>query len=267
MSPPPDPSSSKARALEVARRLHALDGGPELRRKACARELSRLHPTDATQLISELISLSRGGSEVARCVLAGFVSALGMEARELPHARGLRRLAELQDLAEVSHLFTEAPPQKALDPNAAARRDARLFTQSLGYLKTQARLAKDPDQLARLAAASNGEIVRELLRNPRLTEPWVVRIAARRPASPQTLLELWKNPRWFARHAVKRALVLNPYLPPEVGAKIVPLLSQTDWRELAGDGAVHPSLREQAKRLLEGPRPAVPELPPGEPVH
>lgn len=248
-------SPSRLRALETARRLHGLDGGPELRRKACARELSRLHPAEATQLVSELIDLARAGNETARCVLGGFVAALGMEAQELPHAHDLRRLAELQDLESVSHLFVEGPAKKALDPNAAARSDARLFTQSLGYLKTQARLAKDPDQLARLAAASNAEIVRELLRNPRLTEPQVVRIAARRPARPEMLVELWKSPRWFARHKVKRALVFNPYLPPDVGAKIVPLLQGTDLRQLAQDGAVHPSLRDQARRLLEGPPP------------
>ena len=49
---------------------------------------------------------------------------------------------------------------------------------------------------------------------------------------------------------MKRALVFNPYLPPEVGAKIVPLLSAPDWKELASASTLHPSLREQAKLLL-----------------
>ena len=33
--------------------------------------------------------------------------------------------------------------------------------------------------------------------------------------------------------------------------EIVPLLNATDLAELAGDTSVHPSLREQAARLLE----------------
>jgi hypothetical protein len=260
--------ATRDQALELAKRLHGLDGGPDLRRKAAARTLAGLHPTDATQLIAELLGLSKEGSEPARCVLASFVSALGQEARDLPHAHQLRRLARLQELPQVADLFAEGPAARVLDERAAARRDAQLFTQTLGFLKTQARLVTDPDQMAKLAAASSGEIVRELLRNPRLTEPWVVRMAARRPARPETLVEVWRNPRWFARHAVKRALVFNPYLPPEVGAKIVPLLSQTDWRELSSDTAVHPALRDQARLLLSGPPPAADAPPASEgPVH
>jgi len=55
---------------------------------------------------------------------------------------------------------------------------------------------------------------------------------------------------------VRRALVFNPYLPPEVGVKIVPLLNANDLAELAGDASVHPSLREQAERLLAGDGPS-----------
>ena len=257
---------SREAASELARRLHALDGGPELRRKAAARALCRLHPTDATQLIGHLLELSQTGDETARCVLGSMVAALGMEAKDLPHAHQLRRLAQLQDLPQVADLFAEGDPARSLDERAAAKADARLFTQTLGFLKTQARQAKDPDQMARLAAASNPQIVRELLQNPRLTEPWVVRIAARRPTRPETLVELWKCPRWFSRHTVKRALVFNPYLPPEVGAKIVPLLSRSDWKELCRDGGVHAALRAQARALLDGP-PAPSGPPPGAPVH
>jgi len=83
-----------------------------------------------------------------------------------------------------------------------------------------------------------------------------VRMAARRPARPEPLVEIWKCSRWSSRHAVRRALVFNPYLPPEVGVKIVPLLNAHDLAELAGDFSVHASLREQASRLLAGEGPA-----------
>ncbi len=236
---------------QLAHRLHALAGGPELRRKAAARLLARLHPTDATETIQHLLDLSRGGADPARCVLDSFVSALGMEAAQIPYAPALRRLASVQDLPQVANLFPEdAAPAMQMDEDAAARNDARLFTESLGHLKTKARLTRDLDEMARLAAASNASVVRNLLQNPRMTEAVVVRIAARRPARPEPLMEIWRTPKWFARHEVKRALVFNPYLPPEIGAKIVPLLTQTDWRELASTTGVHPALREQARLLL-----------------
>lgn len=245
------PSREEARAL--AHKIHALSGGPELRRKAAARALAALHPTDATELIWQLLQLARGGEETASCVLESVVSALGMEAASIPHAHTLRRLAAIQDLPQVETLFVEEPPRQEMDEDAAARNDARLFTSTLGHLKTKARLTRDPDEMARLAAMSNADVVRQLLINPRLTEAVVVRIAARRPARPEPLMEIWRSPKWFSRHAVKRALVFNPYLPPDVAAKIVPLLNGADWRELANSAAVHPALREQARLLIEGP--------------
>ena len=137
------------------------------------------------------------------------------------------------------------------DEDAAKRADAKLFTQSLGHMKTQARLTKNPDQLARLAVASNAEVVRNVLINPRLTEDIVVRIAARRPARPEPLLEIWRSAKWSSRPTVRRALAFNPYFPPEVGTKIVPLLSVSDLKELSRDNFVHPALKEQAIALLE----------------
>jgi hypothetical protein len=210
-----------------------------------------LDPLDSNELLHHVIQLARGGWEPATCVLSAFVAALRMEAAQIPYADELRRLAQVQSLPTVADLFAEGPPRQEMDPGAAAKADARAFSQSLGHLKQQARLTRDPDLLARLVTVSNPSVVRNALLNPRLTEPLVVRMAARRPARPEPLVEIWKSPRWSARHAVRRALVFNPYLPPEVGAKIVPLLNATDLAELAGDSTVHPSLREQAGRLLE----------------
>lgn len=243
--------STRERAQELARQVHALSGGPEVRRKAAARALARVHPTDATELIQQLLQLSREGFEPARCVMGSLVSALAMEANEIPHAASLRRLALIQELPEVAGLFADAPPARELDEKVARRNDAKLFGDTLGHLKTKARLTTDPDEMARLAAMSDASVVRQLLVNPRLTEAVVVRIAARRPARPEPLVEIWRSSRWISRHAVKRALAFNPYLPPDVGAKIVPLLNAADWRELAQASALHESVREEARLLLQ----------------
>jgi len=238
-------------ARTVARFIHALSGGAEVRRKAAARELSRGDPLDANELVGHLISLARGGWEPASCVLSDFMSALEREAEHIPHVGALRRLAHVQSLDTVADLFAQGPAKREMDPDAAARADANAFSQSLGHLKQQARLTRDPDTLSRLATVSDPSVLRNVLINPRLTEDLVVRIAARRPARPEPLLEIWRSPRWSVRHAVRRALVFNPYLPPEVGAKLVPLLNSSDLRELTRDNGVHPSLRAQAARLLE----------------
>jgi hypothetical protein len=251
-------------ARTVARFLHALSGGPEVRRKAAARELARRDPLDTNELVGSLISLARQGWAPATCVLSDFMAALEQEAASIPHVEALRRLAHVQSLETVADLFAQGPARKEMDADAAARADANAFSQSLGHLKQQARLTRDPDTLSRLATVSNPSVLRNVLINPRLTEDLVVRIAARRPARPEPLIEIWKSPRWSVRHAVRRALVFNPYLPPEIGAKIVPLLNTADLREVVASNGLHAALREQAARLLaESPdvRPLSGEVP------
>ena len=240
----------RAEALELARRLHAFAYSMEIMRKAAARELAVRHPVDATELLQHLLELSARGHEPARCALQAFAAALALEAGSLPAAPELRRMAETQSLELAAALFASGPARKEMAPDAAARADARAFTESLGHLKTKARSTRDPDQLSRLAMASNPSVVRNALFNPRLTEDLVVRIAARQPARPEPLLEIWKSQRWSARPTVRRALVFNPYLPPEIGAKIVPLLTSPELLDLSRFESAHPVLREQARLLL-----------------
>lgn len=242
-------------ARSFARRLSCLSGGAELVRKAVARELAAMHPADAMQLIADLLVLSRTGDPQAGTVMAAVSQALALEADVLPDPEALKRLASIQQLSNVEKLFVSDPPRKEMDLDAAARADAKLYTQSLGHLKAKARLTKDPDELSRLAVASEPTVVRNVLLNPRLTEELVVRIAARRPARPEPLREIWSSARWSCRHAVRRALVFNPYLPVELGVKIVPLLDRVDLIELSKATEVHPVLREQARQLLVQPAP------------
>ena len=93
-------------------------------------------------------------------------------------------------------------------------------------------------------------MVRELLRNPLLTEPFAVRIAARRPGNPATLRLLAESRRWRTRTAVMVALVHNPCAEPAVALKLLPGLpvdgARPSWRR---DGALHPLLRATAARL------------------
>jgi hypothetical protein len=238
-----------AEALSLAKKLHAFAYSMEIMRKAAARELASRHPVDATELIQHLLELNAQGSEPARCALQAITAALWLEAGSLPEAAELRRMAETQSLEGVAALFAEGPARKQMAQEAAARADARNFTESLGHLKTKARSTRDPDQLSRMAMATNSAVVRNALINPRLTEDLVVRIAARQPARPEPLLEIWKS-HWSSRAAVRRALVFNPYLPPEIASKIVPLLTTPDLQEISRSGSVHPKLREQARLLL-----------------
>ncbi|MFZ5443621.1 MAG: hypothetical protein ACOZQL_26680 [Myxococcota bacterium] len=230
-------------------RLDVLGGGHEVLRRAAARVLGELEAPQATELLSTVMRLSVERWEPAMRVLPAFMRALEEDGDLIPHLASLRQVAALHEQEEVSIVFTEGEPVQEYLLDAAARADAKLFSLPLGVLKSRARLTTNPDELSRLAVASNAAVIREVLKNARLTEDLVVRIAARRPARPEPLEEIWKSPRWNNRPAVRRALVFNPYLPPETGVKIVPLLGRADLRALANDGKVHVAVRELAQRL------------------
>jgi hypothetical protein len=239
---------SEARA--IAQRVSVLGGSEEIRRRAAARAMVERPPGEASALLKELMQLARGGFVPAQVALPAFTRALEIELASEPYVEELRRVAGLDGTAEIELLLSTGASAQEYDADAAARADAKLFTLPLGHLKTRARLTKNPDELARLAIASDATVVREVLRNSRLTEELVVRIASRRPARPEPLVEIWRSSRWSVRPAVLRALAFNPYLPPEVGAKIVPLLNATDLEELESSAGLHVSIRTLARSLL-----------------
>lgn len=242
-------SDEQDEVRQIIRRLDVLGGGHEVLRRAAARTLGELDPPRATELLSAVMRLSVERWEPAMRVLPGFMRALEDDGELIPHLQTLRQVAALYEQDEVTFVFSEGRPVQEYDSDAAARADAKLFSSPLGVLKSRARLTKDPDELSRLAVASNASVIREVLKNPRLTEDLVVRIASRRPARPEPLEEIWRSPRWNQQPAVRRALAFNPYLSPEVAVKIVPLMSMMDLKELANDRNVHLSVRELAVRL------------------
>jgi hypothetical protein len=230
--------------------LSQLGGGPSVLRRAGAKLLGSLSEPAATELLALAIRFSRLGWMPAVRVLPALLLAIEQDRDLLPDVEALRRVAVLHQVGETEDLFATGPASRELDAGAAARADQRLVSMPLGALRSRGRLTRNPDELARLAVLSHPAVLREVLKNPRLTEALVVRVAARRPARPEPLIEIWRSTRWSVLPRVRRALAHNPYLPPSVGSKIVPLLAQAELEELVVDPGVHPALKEQAGRLL-----------------
>ncbi len=108
------------------------------------------------------------------------------------------------------------------------------------------------DQLTRMFADTNPQVIRTLLQNPVLTESDVLKLAARRPAVAAVQREVFNSRKWSARYAVKKALILNPYTPTEIGMKIVYVLMVQDLRFVAESRDLHSWLCEIARQRLEG---------------
>jgi hypothetical protein len=236
-------------ALALARRLAVFEEGA-LRAHAAARHLAALAPDEAVRLLAGLVRASSGAE--ARVALAAVGKALSDPGDSLPYAWLADDYAEatLRGATEVAALLVSPPPRRAFE-EPRDKADARLAHLTLGHKKAMARAQRDPDLLARLAAEGDPVVVRELLRNAQLTEPFVVRIAARRPCRPETLRCIFEERRWRTRTAVALALVRNPYAETELALKLLPGIGTADLREIARDGVLHPLLRAVAARIAE----------------
>jgi len=236
-----------AEALALARRLAALEEGA-IRCGAAARALAALEPERAVLVLGALVRAS-GGAE-ARLALAAVGQALVAPGDDLPYPwlAGVYAAASARGAPEVAALVVAPPPHRAyVEPRDKA--DGHLAHLTLGHKKAMARAQRDPDLLAHLAAEGDPVVVRELLRNAQLTEPFVVRIASRRPCRPATLRCIFETRRWRTRPAIARALVRNPYVETELALKLLAALGAADLRDISRDGVLHPLVRAVAARI------------------
>jgi len=241
----PSPADIAAEAARLARRLAALEEGP-IRARAAARRLARIAPERAALLLGALVEQGESGSPA----MAAVGQALVDEGSGLDYEwmAGLYAAATACDLPHVAALLLAPAPQRAYE-EPRDKADPKLGHLTLGHKKVLARRRRDPDFLARLAAEGDPVVVRELLRNPLLTEPMAVRIAARRPARPQTLRCLFEDRRWRTRPAVRTALARNPFVETELALRILPTLPGRELGEIAADPTLHPTVRAAAERI------------------
>ncbi len=219
-----------------------------MRARAAGRALAALEAERAVDVLAEL--MRRDGDAGARRAL----SAVGQALLDPRGPMGYELLAEIY-IAARARGFTEvtslllAPPPRCVWREPFDRPDPRLARLSLGHKKSLARMERDPDLLARLAAEGEPVVVRELLRNPQLTESFAVRIASRRPCRPETLRCLYEERRWRTRTAVRLALARNPYTETEITLKLLLGLPSGELGELRRDGSLHPLVRALAAKL------------------
>jgi hypothetical protein len=163
------------------------------------------------------------------------------------------------NLPAIARLFLVASPtapvpptlKKQLGPERPLRPTDRPMT--LGERKSLARTHRR-DKLALMVRDPHPAVVEILLSNPHVTESDIVKMAAARPAVPESLSKIAIHPRWSVRHAVKRALVLNPATPLADAIRIATTLKAAELTEIAGDASLPELLRQHAAEVLENVR-------------
>jgi hypothetical protein len=173
------------------------------------------------------------------------IDSLGYE-----RTRRLYTFAQREGPAEMGRLFLS----KGVVAGPGHRRDSqaeneKMVSISLGLRKAYAR-GRDRFKLDRLRFDRNPAVIRNLLRNPRVVEGDVIRVAAQRPTNPACLVEVYRSTRWISRYPLKKALAFNPYTPLDIVVALMPHLLRQDLRDLSRSKVADEQIRLAAGEML-----------------
>jgi hypothetical protein len=237
--------------LEMERRVRAVSE-PAMRRERLLGLLEQLEPERSYAVLASV--LERPGSPCPhlhdlRLVLEE-VLRVGGATRPLPDAlqQAWRRSARAAGDAFLERLLgVHGAAEVMANPASALPRDVAELP--LGVRRSLAR-GMDVRLLERLLLDPDPIVLDHLLRNPRLTEEHVVRIAARRPISETALRAVAESARYGVRPRVRVAIARNPYCPSDLALRLIGSLSLAALREMSSDGTLAESVRTQVREEL-----------------
>jgi len=189
-------------------------------------------------------------------------AALGLVYWLVHHPRGgpeyeffgdIYRIAHEHDVETVRYLLQNPPPHRSLGeetdlPEVRLPIDRDDIT--VGERRMLAR-KQDADILDRLLFDPEPLVIENLLGNPDLTSSQVLKIASRRPTTPEILEKVVRDHRWFGRAPVRRALVLNPYNDTGISLTLLPTVGIRTLREVRYGTGLHPVLGDFATYLVD----------------
>ncbi len=151
---------------------------------------------------------------------------------------------------DIVSIFTSSLPVRISDSDESMFLVYGVPDQTIGHRKALAR-SHDKTVLDKIGYDINPLVIDQLLRNPKITEDDVVKIAARRPNHAKILTVIFNNKRWTAYYKVKLALAANPYSPPGISRQLLPFLFHKDLCGLALDGAISQEVKSEARRIAQ----------------
>jgi hypothetical protein len=229
---------------------------PELPMKSAAVGglLDELPDDEAVWCLDQLIRGALWGTEPAmEAMLAA--SMWLVQCRQQGRFGVFTRYFEAAYIAErktVISLLRDAPPHQALLKGKRLP-EVRLPMERDTTLGERRMLAAGPKRqvLERLLYDPSPLVIGKLLGNPNIRQQDVLLIATRRPTTPDLLLEVAQQHRWFSNVIIREALALNPFGPTGLALKILPTLPIKVLRMIAFSGDLHPLVTEGAKQLVE----------------
>ncbi len=202
-------------------------------------------PVEAMAVALDRIALgAEEGDDAAKEVLVSIVDAVN-DVRLVEAAQQLREQAAGASLVALDRILRRpAHSTRPRDPRRADRPPDYGYGRplTLGERKSLAR-RPDRDLLEKLLLDPHPDVIRGVLRNPRLTEDDLVRLVARRPSRPDVLAEIARATRWVHRPRVRLSLLLNPDMPLDLALPIAGLLLRHELRLVAQSTPVATTLR------------------------
>jgi hypothetical protein len=192
----------------------------------------------ALDVICERAEQAEASPREALLAVVDALNAQGMEGL----VQRLREQAAGESLLALERLVRAPARPSSPPPPRVEARDARDGAMTLGQRKSLAR-RPNRDTIARLLCDPHPDVVRRVLRSPRVIEDDVVRLAAKRPWHAEVLAELARSTKWSHRPRVRIALVMNPSTPPEIAARIAGLLLRPELALVARSPGVPASVR------------------------
>lgn len=195
------------------------------------------------------VEARRDDARLAYQALIDFIDTLRGVAYE--PRRALYEAARLADQDAVCRLLLTAPPaREATEFELRLEITAGDRELTLGERRSLAR-THERATLLRLLYDPDPGVVDNLLRNPWLTEPDIVRLASRRPIAGASLRAVFRHPRWGRLPGVRRALIYNPYTPTDIALGLLPLLEAPLLREISREPSVPEAVRCRAALLVD----------------
>lgn len=216
-------------------------------------QLRARSPEEGAWILDVLATAGRAGGKPYDVSLLAAIELVGSDRLEYTERRALFEAAERLGLESCKELLFSSEVDEASEAAAAPRPlvpGTRPLT--LGERKSLARTWKR-DVIERLVVDPHVDVVGLLLRNPRLTEADVLRIATSRRASAAVLTLVLEARRWNCRPRVRRALIRNPNFPESSALRLVGLLNRTELREFRADPALPDRVRAAVRRRLTAP--------------
>ncbi len=250
--------------------MHAAHDAPDLSNLMSSLEHRLAHISEPPMLVASLAEWARErpAGELYLCLQHLLEGRPGADSTFDPLLEAMHRVLRLPPEAgglpsrlrfEVYMLATDARDESVLallrpsEPARSAEDDLRppheIAEIPLGRRRSLAKCF-DRRLLEQLARDPDPEVIRNLVRNPRIREEDVLKLAAARPVAVTTLEVLEEEPRWSRARGVRAALARNPYAPIPLALQMQNGLSAVELREIQSDRTLHTVVRRHAQRLL-----------------